>query len=64
MLRFFSWYPLFFDAYILADASIFEVTSAACKLFVIPAWYLCIAGSVRKFYELLLGHLGNLQGSK
>lgn len=56
MLGFFSWYPLFLDACISADAPIFEVTSMACKRFVIPARHLCIAVSVRKFCGLLLGH--------
>lgn len=56
IIIFFSWYPLCFGACISADASTFWVTSMTCKPFVIPARYLCIAGSVRTFYELLLGH--------
>lgn len=55
MLGFFSWYPLLLDACISADAPTFEGTSMACKRFVIPARHLCVDGSVRKFYGLLLG---------
>lgn len=47
---------LFLPSMCISKCIHFESHKYVLQGFVIPAWHLCIVGSMRKFYELFLGH--------